>query len=97
MSQKRQEKTLKRLEDLTAFEPLILMFRDGTQKTVQIYDVEQDLRGHYSLIYSVGGLPEVECSKADPRDWLPHTPFPELGYVQSQQTGKKVSFMPFQQ
>ncbi len=96
MSEKNQQKTLRRLEDFPASEPSILMFRNGTQKTVNVYDFIEELRGKYLLVYAVGGLPDVECSKVDPRDWLPRTPFHELVYVRSQYTGRKVSFMPFQ-
>ncbi|MBI4016915.1 MAG: hypothetical protein HY363_04445 [Candidatus Aenigmarchaeota archaeon] len=68
MSQKNQQKTLKRLEDFPASEPSILMFKDGTQQTVHVYDFIEELKDKYSLVYAVGGLPEVECSIVDPRD-----------------------------
>jgi len=63
MSQRRRERTLQRLEDFPAAEPAILMFRDGNTKIAHVYDIDQDLQGNHSLIYSVGGLPHAEGSK----------------------------------
>ena len=95
MSERQQQRMLEKLEEISAQEPVKIMFRNGDIKTGHVYDVNQDSRG-YCLIYSVGGLPDVEGSKVDPRDWLPSVPLSELGYVQVQSTGRKVSLMPFQ-
>ena len=97
MSERKQRRTLKRLEDLATSGPVMLRFKDGHLVTdAYVYDVRDGLREGHELIYAKGGLPEGEGSKVDPADWLPNIPFHELGYLQVQSTGQKISFMPFQ-
>lgn len=95
MSKRTRQKVIQKLEEIPADESVLFMFRNGRTKVGHVYDIDQNMNGSYSLYYSVGGLPEMEGSKVDPRDWLPSIPFHELGYVQVQSTGKKVSLMSF--
>jgi hypothetical protein len=99
MSDKGRQKTLKQLDDIRTDSAVELRFKDGRQDTVYIQDSMEELNGSMSLFYThtppANDSPDFG-SKMDPYDFMPRVPFHDIGYLRVKDTGKKISFMPFQ-